>query len=130
MADDYYADNSGDFILSRIAPTLTYNTNSTKKIVQVLGPCDWAAWDFQPATTTSDASWGPCETTAASGQPSLILGKDLGYSFEDPDAHELIFLFGDATASRSNRRFTGPDFSQVSSPGLLHGPHGSEAYLK
>jgi len=96
VADNDYSDNSGDFILSRVAPTLTYNTNSTKKIVQVLGPCDWAAWDFTPATKKKEASWGGCEPTAASGDPSQILGEDLGYSFEDPKAKKLVFLFGDA----------------------------------
>jgi hypothetical protein len=96
VADDYYADNSGDFILSRIAPTLTYNPDTTKKVVQTLGPCDWAAWDFKPATAKTAASWGPCEPTAASGEPSQILGEDLGYSFENPKAKKLIFLFGDA----------------------------------
>jgi len=96
VADDYYADNSGDFILSRIAPALTYNADTTKKVIQVLGPCDWAAWDFKPGTAETEASWGPCEPTAASGDPSQILGEDLGYSFEDSEAKKLIFLFGDA----------------------------------
>jgi hypothetical protein len=96
VADDYHADNSGEFILSRIAPALKYKTNSTKKIVQVLGPCDWAAWDFQPAPKGEKSTWGPCEPTAASGDPSQILGEDLGYSFDDPTTGNLIFLFGDA----------------------------------
>ena len=96
VADDYYADNSGEFMLSRFAPALKYKTNSTKKIVQVLGPCDWAAWDFQPASKNKKSIWGPCEPTAASGDPSQILGEDLGYSFEDTTTGNLIFLFGDA----------------------------------
>lgn len=96
VADDYYADNSGEFILSRIAPALKYKTKSTKKIMQVLGPCDWAAWDFKPATAPKDDSWGPCKPTAASGDSSQILGEDLGYSFDDPTTGNLIFLFGDA----------------------------------
>ena len=96
VADDYYADNSGDFLLSRITPTLMYNADTTKKIVQVLGPCDWAAWDFKPATKNEKSTWGPCKPTAASRDPSQILGEDLGYSFDDPTTGNLIFLFGDA----------------------------------
>ena len=96
VADDYYADNSGDFLLLSIAPTLTYNPDTTRKVVQTLGPCDWAAWDFKPATAETEASWGTCEATAASGDPSQILGEDLGYSFENPKTKKLIFLFGDA----------------------------------
>jgi hypothetical protein len=86
VADTDYADNSGDFLLTLQTPSLTYNTDTTKKITQVVGPCDWVAWNFGA---------DPCTQTAASGHPSQVLGMDLGFSFEDTTAGNLIFLFGD-----------------------------------
>src|SRR5580658_9495265 len=90
VADTEYGDNSGDFLLTLQTPSLTYNANTTKKIKQVVGPCDWQTW--VPPGTSSPAV---CDPTAASGYPSQVLGMDLGFSFEDPVAENLIFLFGD-----------------------------------
>jgi hypothetical protein len=86
VADDYYPDNSDGFLLTLQSPTLTYNMDSTQKVVQVVGPCDWFKWNLGA---------GSCDPTAASGDPSQILGMDLGFSFEDTTAGNLIFLFGD-----------------------------------
>jgi hypothetical protein len=87
VADTNYKGNSGDYLLTLQTPSLTYNTATpTKKITQVVGPCDWVAWNFGAS---------PCTETAASGHPSQILGMDLGFSFEDESAGNLIFLFGD-----------------------------------
>jgi hypothetical protein len=90
VADTAYGDNSGDFLLMLQTPSLTYNADTTKKITQVVGPCDWQTW--VPPGTSSPAV---CGQTAASGYPSQVLGMDLGFSFEDESAGNLIFLFGD-----------------------------------
>ena len=87
VADTDYKGNSGNYLLTLQTPSLTYNAATpTKKITQVVGPCDWVVWDFGAGT---------CTATAASGYPSQILGMDLGFSFEDTSAGNLIFLFGD-----------------------------------
>jgi len=86
VADNYYPDNSAGFLLALQSPTLTYQTDTTQKIVQVVGPCDWVTWNLGA---------GACDPTAASGDPSQVLGMDLGFSFEDTTAGNLIFLFGD-----------------------------------
>ena len=65
VADTDYADNSGDFLLTLQTPSLTYNTDTTKKITQVVGPCDWVAWNFGA---------DPCTQTAASGIPARYWG--------------------------------------------------------
>jgi hypothetical protein len=87
VADSYYRDNRGEFLLTLQSHTVTYNSATpTQKVIQVVGPCDWAAWNL---------SAGPCNPTAASIFPSQVLGTDLGYSFEDKKTGRLIFLFGD-----------------------------------
>jgi hypothetical protein len=97
VADTDYGDNSGDYLLTLQTPSLTYNAAApTKKVEQVVGPCDWETW-VPPGTTSASGTPIPpvCDETAASGFPSQVLGMDLGFSFEDPIAGNLIFLFGD-----------------------------------
>ncbi len=52
------------------AASLNYIANSSKKIEQVSGPCDWVSWD--PKTTYGTP--GPCGQTASQAFPSQILG--------------------------------------------------------
>jgi hypothetical protein len=86
VADNYYPDNYGGFLLALLSPTLTYNALSpTSKVMQMVGPCDWQTWS--PAIK--------CDPTAASQFPSQVLGMDQGFSFIDADGQDRIFLFGD-----------------------------------
>lgn len=64
-------------------PTLTWITNSSVKLEQIIGDDDWA--DLAVGITNLTAS----QTVAR----FHILGNGLGYSFEDNG--KLIFLFGD-----------------------------------
>lgn len=87
VADNRYADNSQGFQVNLESATVTYDGSMpTRKIVQVNGPCDWAAWDLGN---------GPCYPTAATGSESEVLGNDEGNSFVDPGTGEVIYLFGD-----------------------------------
>ena len=87
VADNSYSDNSQGFQVNLIAPSITYDESApTRKLVQVNGPCDWAAWDLGN---------GPCYPTAATDSRSEVLGNDEGNSFVDTSTGELIFLFGD-----------------------------------
>jgi hypothetical protein len=87
VADDRYLDNTEGFLVNLVSPAITYDAMiPTRKIIQVNGPCDWAAWDLGN---------GPCYPTAASASKSEVLGNDEGNSFEDTSSGKVIFLFGD-----------------------------------
>jgi hypothetical protein len=86
VADDDYPDNTQGFLVNLISPTVAYLPNSSRKLIQVNGPCDWAAWDLGN---------GPCYPTAATDSGSEVLGDDEGNSFVDTSTGKLIFLFGD-----------------------------------
>ncbi len=92
VADDRYADNTEGFLINLISPTVTYDaTIPTRKIIQVNGPCDWAAWDWGN---------GPCYPTAATDSKSEVLGNDEGNSFVDTSTGKVIFLFGDTIGAQ------------------------------
>ncbi len=131
VADDYYPDNTGSFLLTLVSPTLTYNTAApSRKIIQMVGPCDWQTW--VPGVI--------CDPTGASPDPSQILGMDLGFSFEDKLSKRLVFLFGDTIGVQipnglsltpalqiqaSSLNLTPPMRSQIQRPNFLRFSRGS-----
>lgn len=87
VADNYYPDNTGGFVVRLPASQLAYGpAANTHKLAQVNGPCDWQSW-MRGA--------GPCGTTLASGVPSQVLGADLGFVYRSSRAGQLTMLFGD-----------------------------------
>jgi len=92
VADDAYSDNTQGFLVNLVSPTITYDaSNPSRKLIQVNGPCDWAAWD---------QGNGPCYPTAATDSGSEVLGDDEGGSFVDTSTGQVIFLFGDTIGIR------------------------------
>jgi hypothetical protein len=65
------------------APVLTWITNSSVKLEQIIGDIDWAA----------HAQGSNLLTASQTITRFHIMGNGLGYSFEDKG--KLIFLFGD-----------------------------------
>ncbi len=82
---------------STFAASLTYIANTSKKIEQVSGPCDWVSWDPK----TIYGAPGPCGQTASQWSANQVLAQGLGYSFEDTVNKNLIFLFGDTVGVQS-----------------------------
>jgi len=74
---------------------LTYIDNSSKKMEQITGDCDWTIWDatidFGPPVSNPNATCKP--TVSQTVSRADVLGQGLGYSFEHKG--KLIFLFGD-----------------------------------
>jgi hypothetical protein len=68
---------------AQILPSLTWVTNSSVKLEQIIGDVDWAAL----------AHGTNLPTVSQTVSRFDILGNGLGYSFEDKG--KLIFLFGD-----------------------------------
>jgi len=106
VADNYYPDNSAGFtILGLQSPAVSYSSQSSRKLEQLNGPCDWQTSNLE--NETWHGPFGPfnyfgCTPTAASRWPntgSEVLGSDEGYSFLNRDG-ELMFLFGDTIGVR------------------------------
>ena len=75
--------------LAQSPPALTYIPNSSVKLYQVNGDCDWAVWD---ATIT--AKTPTCKPTASqTATKADVLGDDVPVAFEHNG--ELIVTFGD-----------------------------------
>jgi hypothetical protein len=76
--------------------SLTYIPGSSAKVEQVLGDCDWVAYDPKPTTPPNlpPGPVGPCKpTTSQTITRAAVMGNDVGYSFENNG--KLMFLFGD-----------------------------------
>ena len=70
-------------------PVLTFVPNSSVKLQQVIGDCDWPEWD-----ATIDQSSPTCiRTVSQTVTRADVLGNGLGTSFEHDG--ELIVMFGD-----------------------------------
>src|SRR5829696_8607303 len=79
---------------SLIAVTLTWIPDSTIRVEQMIGDCDYAAL----------AKSGQCTpTTSRTATRAKVLGTDIGASFESQG--NLIFLFGDTTSSGTEEYF-------------------------
>jgi uncharacterized protein (TIGR03437 family) len=71
------------------SPALTYIPNSSVKLYQVNGDCDWAAWD-----ATINAKTPTCKPTVSqTATKADVLGDDVPVAFENDG--ELIVTFGD-----------------------------------
>jgi len=76
-------------------PTVTYIPNSSVKLYQINGDCDWATWD---ATITNKTP--TCKpTTSQTATKADVLGDDVATSFENNG--ELIMMFGDTIGASS-----------------------------
>lgn len=75
---------------AQVAPVLTWITNSSLKLEQVIGDLDWAA----------NAQGSNLLTASQTVTRFHILGNGHGYSFEDNG--KLIFLFGDTISENNN----------------------------
>ena len=74
---------------AQVAPVLTWITNSSVKVEQIIGEVDWADW-----------ANGLTNFTASQTVTRFrILGNGHGYSFEDQG--KLIFLFGDTISENT-----------------------------
>jgi Domain of unknown function (DUF4185) len=78
--------------------SLTYRQDSSVKIEQIIGDCDWAIYDQTMTLGAFDVPGsgipGVCmPTVSQTVSISNVLGNGLGYSFEHNG--RLIFLFGD-----------------------------------
>ena len=83
---------------AQVAPVLTWITNSSLKLEQVIGDIDWAA----------NAQGSNLLTASQTVTRFHILGNGHGYSFEDKG--RLIFLFGDTISeTRSNWNYQAAD---------------------
>jgi uncharacterized protein (TIGR03437 family) len=76
---------------------ITYIPNSTVKLYQVNGDCDWVQWD----ATISNKTPSCVPTTSKTLTNADILGDDVPVVFENPTAtgSELIVTFGDTTGA-------------------------------
>src|SRR5271157_3640779 len=82
------------------SPALTYIPNSSVKLYQVNGDCDWAAWD---ATITSKTP--TCKPTASqTATKADVLGDDVPVAFENNG--ELIVTFGDTIGAANYAAWT------------------------
>jgi hypothetical protein len=76
-------------------PTVTYIPNSSVKLYQINGDCDWVTWD---ATITNKTP--TCKpTTSQTATKADVLGDDVATSFENNG--ELIMMFGDTIGASS-----------------------------
>ncbi len=90
---------------------LTYDAGSSARLEQVIGDCDWVAYDATMTLgrfdTPGSGSPGVCKPTASQTASRFdVLGNGLGISFEHRG--KLVFLFGDsfgATDSYVNEGF-------------------------
>lgn len=73
------------------------------KIEQIIGDCDWVAWD----ATINQATPTCTPTVSQTATRADVLGNGLGYSFEHDG--RLIFLFGD-TIGATNGPPNGPAY--------------------
>jgi uncharacterized protein (TIGR03437 family) len=82
------------------SPALTYIPNSSVKLYQVNGDCDWAAWD---ATITSKTP--TCKPTVSqTATKADVLGDDVPVAFEHNG--ELIVTFGDTIGAAGYSAWT------------------------
>jgi uncharacterized protein (TIGR03437 family) len=82
------------------SPALTYIPNSSVKLYQVNGDCDWAAWD---ATITSKTP--TCKPTVSqTATKADVLGDDVPVAFEH--SGELIVTFGDTIGAAGYSAWT------------------------
>jgi uncharacterized protein (TIGR03437 family) len=81
-------------------PALMYIPNSSVKLYQVNGDCDWAAWD---ATITSKTP--TCKPTVSqTATKADVLGDDVPVAFENNG--ELIVTFGDTIGAAGYSAWT------------------------
>jgi hypothetical protein len=74
-------------------PTLTYIANSSVKLYQVNGDCDWVQWD-----ATINNKTPTCKpTTSQTLTKADVLGDDVPVVFENNG--EMIITFGDTTGA-------------------------------
>jgi hypothetical protein len=78
--------------------TLTWATNSSVKLEQLIGDCDWTSLSY----AEFESGLRQCAQPTASKTISNfhIMGNGLGYSFEDQG--KLTFLFGDTISEDPN----------------------------
>jgi hypothetical protein len=91
---------------------LTYSPETTHKVEQITGDCDWSVWDATIAVNPSNRIVNPdpacVPTLSQTVSRADVLGQDTAYSFEHND--EVIFLFGD-TIGATTGHGDGVDFS-------------------
>ena len=81
-------------------PAISYVPNSSVKLYQVNGDCDWTEWD-----ATSTAKTPTCKpTTSKTVTNADILGDDVGVAFEHNG--ELIVTFGDTIGAAGYNKWT------------------------
>ena len=82
------------------SPALTYIPNSSVKVYQVNGDCDWAVWDATIANKTPTCK----PTTSQTATKADVLGDDVPVAFEHNG--ELIVTFGDTIGAAGNSAWT------------------------
>src|ERR1039457_6204822 len=82
------------------SPALTYIPNSSVKLYQVNGDCDWVQWD-----ATINNKTPTCKpTTSQTATKADVLGDDVPVAFEHNG--ELIVSFGDTIGAAGNSAWT------------------------
>ena len=89
---------------SLVGVTLTWIPDSTVRVEQMIGDCDYAA----------QAKSGQCTpTTSRTATRAKVVGTDIGASFESQG--NLIFLFGDTTGPAGEEYFAGDTMASSTS---------------
>ena len=82
------------------SPALTYIPNSSVKLYQVNGDCDWVEWDATINNKTPTCN----KTSSQTLTKADVMGDDVPVVFENPTASgsEMIVTFGDTIGAMGN----------------------------